>query len=163
MLPIWRNSSFPNSLQVHIFKSNVVSVLLYGSSTWKVIKSIITKLQVFVNRCLRSIFHSFGPIVYLTGSCWKWRICSRLMWSLEDINGAGLGIPCEKMSLQWPDKLCNGILWMVLGEERGNIETNCGKGMQESKQNLVWFETTGSVKSSVESWRCWCPDRDQGN
>ena len=24
------------------------------------------------------------------------------------------------MSLQWPNKLCNGILWMVLGEERGH-------------------------------------------
>ena len=24
------------------------------------------------------------------------------------------------MSLQWPDKLCNGILWMVLGEERAD-------------------------------------------
>ena len=31
-----------------------------------------------------------------------------------------LGIPCEKMSPQWPDKLCNGILWMVLEKERGN-------------------------------------------
>ena len=59
--PIWRNSSFPNSLQVCIFKSNVVLVLLYGSSTWKVTKSITTKLQVFVNRCLRSIFHIYWP------------------------------------------------------------------------------------------------------
>ena len=57
--PIWRNSSFPNSLKVCIFKINVVSVLLYGSSTWKVTKSITTKLQVFVNRCLRRIFHIY--------------------------------------------------------------------------------------------------------
>ena len=48
--PIWRNSSFPNSLIVRIFKSNILSVLLYGSSIWKVTKSITTKLQVFVNR-----------------------------------------------------------------------------------------------------------------
>ena len=52
--PIWRNSSFPNWLKVRIFKSKLVSVLLYGSSTWKVTKSINTELQVFVNRCLRS-------------------------------------------------------------------------------------------------------------
>ena len=58
--PIWRNSSFPNSLKVRIFKSNVVSVLLFGSSTRKVAKSITTKLQVF-NRCLRSIFHIYWP------------------------------------------------------------------------------------------------------
>ena len=31
--PIWRNSSFPNGRKVCIFKSNVVSVLLYDSST----------------------------------------------------------------------------------------------------------------------------------
>ena len=40
--PIWRNSSCPNRLKV--------SVLLHGSSTWKVTKSITTKLQVFVKR-----------------------------------------------------------------------------------------------------------------
>ena len=54
-----------------------------------------------------------------------------------------MGIPIEKMILQCPDKLCNGILWMILGEERkdharhGYVQTNCGKGLQESKQNLV--------------------------
>ena len=36
----------------YAFKSNVVPVLLYGSSTWKVTKSI---------RCLRSIFHIYWP------------------------------------------------------------------------------------------------------
>ena len=53
------NSSLPNSRKVRIFKSNAVSVLLYGSSTWKVTKPIITEFQVFVNRCLRSIFHIY--------------------------------------------------------------------------------------------------------
>ena len=38
---------------------------------------------------------------------------------IDDINGAGLGIPCEKMSLQWSDKLCNGMR-MVLEEVRRN-------------------------------------------
>ena len=56
-----RNSSFPNSLKVRIFKSNVVSVLLYGSSSWKVSKPITTKLQVLVNRSLRRIFHIYWP------------------------------------------------------------------------------------------------------
>ena len=31
-----------------------------------------------------------------------------------------VGHTLEKMSLQWPDKLCNEILWMVLGEESGD-------------------------------------------
>ena len=57
-------------------------------------------------------------ILYLIN--WKCRIWSRLLWPLKGINGAALDIPCEKMSLQWPDKLCYGIFWMVLGEERGD-------------------------------------------
>ena len=28
---------------------------------------------------------------------------------------------CEKISFQWPDKVCNGILWMVLEEKRGEL------------------------------------------
>ena len=39
---------------------------------------------------------------------------------IKGINAARLGIPCAKMSLQWPDKLCNVILWIVLGEELGD-------------------------------------------
>ena len=43
------------------------------------------------------------------------------------------------------------------GETQRDVETNCGKGLQGSKQNLVWYETTGPVKSSVKSWHCWWP------
>ena len=59
--PLWRNSSVSRGVKVKIFKSNVLSVLLYGCSTWKVSKSITSKLQVFINRCLRYIFRVFWP------------------------------------------------------------------------------------------------------
>ena len=32
-----------------------------------------------------------------------------------------IGHTQEKMSLQWPDRLCNGIPWMVLEEKRGDL------------------------------------------
>ena len=49
-----------------------------------------------------------------------------------------------------------GWYWEKKGQTRREVDTNCRKVVQESEQNLVWFETTGPVKSSVESWRCWC-------
>ena len=49
-----------------------------------------------------AFFTFIGPLLYLMRIYWKWRICSRLMWSLKGINGAGLGIRCEKMSLSGP-------------------------------------------------------------
>ena len=43
------------------------------------------------------------------------------MCSLKGINGVRLGKPNERMSIQWPDKLFNRILWMVLDEKRGDL------------------------------------------
>ena len=51
----------PRRLKIPLLKSNVVSVLLYGSGTWKVTEAIKSKLQVFVNRCLRVILRIFWP------------------------------------------------------------------------------------------------------
>ena len=44
-----------------IFKSNVISTLLYGSESWKVTKTISNKLDVFQNRCLRQILQIYWP------------------------------------------------------------------------------------------------------
>ena len=45
MTPIWRNSTLSRRLKVRLFKSNVLSVLLYGCSTWKVQDSLTSKLK----------------------------------------------------------------------------------------------------------------------
>ena len=45
---------------------------------------------------------------------------------------AGLDIAGEKMSFQWPDKPCNGILWMVLAEKREDLLTTGEELWKES-------------------------------
>ena len=59
--PVWKNNANPTKLKVRIFKSNVLSVLLYGCSTWKVSRSLTNKLQVYINRSLRSIYRIYWP------------------------------------------------------------------------------------------------------
>jgi hypothetical protein len=46
-------------------------VLLYGSKTWKVIKTTTTKLQTFVNRCLRKILNIHWPEVISNEEFWR--------------------------------------------------------------------------------------------
>ena len=41
--------------KLRIYNSNVKSALLYGCKIWRVLKSSMAKIQVFVNRCLRQI------------------------------------------------------------------------------------------------------------
>jgi len=53
--PIWNSASLSPHNKIRIFNTNVKSVLLYGSETWKVTKRNTKKLQTFVNKCLINI------------------------------------------------------------------------------------------------------------
>ena len=44
-----------------VFNSNVKSVLLYGSETWRKTKKIVSKVQTFINGYLRKILGIFWP------------------------------------------------------------------------------------------------------
>ena len=55
LIPIWRSTALSLHNKIRIFNTNVKSVLLYGSETWRVTKTSIHKLQTFINRCLRNI------------------------------------------------------------------------------------------------------------
>ena len=56
---IWKSKKLSRNTKIRIFRSNVVSVLLYGCESWKVTTSISRMLEVFQNRCLRRILNIF--------------------------------------------------------------------------------------------------------
>ena len=58
---IWRERNVSIKTKLRIFNSNVKSVLLYGSETWKTTRYILNKLQVFINKCLRRILNIRWP------------------------------------------------------------------------------------------------------
>jgi hypothetical protein len=59
--PVWRNENLSRYTKLRIFNTNVKSVLLYGSETWRRTKSIDHKLQVFINTCLRQTLRIKWP------------------------------------------------------------------------------------------------------
>ena len=58
---IWKTSNISRKTKATIFKSLVVSVLLYGCETWKLTKGEEDKLDVFQTKCLRRIFKIRWP------------------------------------------------------------------------------------------------------
>jgi hypothetical protein len=46
-------------------------MLLYGYETWKDMETTTSKLQTFVNRCLRRILHIHWPEVISSEELWK--------------------------------------------------------------------------------------------
>jgi hypothetical protein len=71
LYPPWKNSRLSTRTKLRIFRSNVKSLLLYGSETWKVIKTTTSKLQTFVNRCLRHILNIHWPEVISNEVLWR--------------------------------------------------------------------------------------------
>ena len=52
---VWRSTHISVKTKVRIFNTNVKTVLLYGSETWRTTETAKNRLQTFVNRCLRNI------------------------------------------------------------------------------------------------------------
>ena len=58
---IWQTKSMSSKTKLRLFNSNVLSVLLYGAETWFLNKAHETKLQTFINKCLRRIHQIYWP------------------------------------------------------------------------------------------------------
>ncbi|XP_056017320.1 uncharacterized protein LOC130053779 [Ostrea edulis] len=69
--PVWRSTTLRTSTKLRLFNSNVKSVLLYGSETWRETSASIKTLQVFLNRCLRNILGARWPDTISNKELWK--------------------------------------------------------------------------------------------
>ena len=67
---IWNSKVIGAQTKFRIFNSNVKSVLLYGSETWRRTKKKLQGIQTFIKRCLRRIFNIW----------WPERICNEELW-----------------------------------------------------------------------------------
>ena len=52
---LWKAGKLSLKTKLRLFKSNVLSTLLYGAESWKMTKTIAKKLEVFQRKCLRKI------------------------------------------------------------------------------------------------------------
>ena len=54
---IWKSKVISRHTKIRLFNSNVKTVLLYGSETWRVTKALSKRVQIFLNRSLRRILN----------------------------------------------------------------------------------------------------------
>ena len=69
--PVWNNRNIRTKTKLKLFNSNVKTVLLYGSETWKHTKKLEQKLQVFINTCLRRILRIHWPDRISNQELWR--------------------------------------------------------------------------------------------
>jgi hypothetical protein len=71
---IWKSRDISLKTKVRLFNSNVKTILLYGSETWKTTKSLLHKLQVIINNCLRCILNIRWPEKIYNKELWDMSI-----------------------------------------------------------------------------------------
>lgn len=67
---IWKSREITAKTKLRIFNSNVKSVPLYGSETWRLNQTTINKIQTFINRCLRRILNIYWPNTISNEDLW---------------------------------------------------------------------------------------------
>ena len=68
---IWKASNISIKTKLKLFNSNVKSVLLYGAETWRTTKRTISKIQAFLNNCLRRILNIRWPEKISNDQLWQ--------------------------------------------------------------------------------------------
>ena len=67
---VWASKEVSVRTKLRIFRSNVETVLLYGSETWRTTKRIQSRVPSFVNSCLRRTL----------GFCWNDKVTNKQLW-----------------------------------------------------------------------------------
>lgn len=149
---IWKSTIISTRTKVNIFKSNVLSVLLYSCETWLTTTAINTKLQGFTNRSLRYILKIWWPNV----------IRSEDLHNRCDIEP--IKIIIKKRKWQWightlrkePDEICRQALdWNPQGSrKRGRPKTTWRSSLaQDIKDSGKTWSQIKALANDREAWR----------
>jgi hypothetical protein len=68
---IWKSQQISTKTKIRLFNSNVKSVLLYGSESWRTTKTTVRKIQTFINSCLRRILRIHWPEKISNTELWQ--------------------------------------------------------------------------------------------
>ena len=163
LLIIWK-SDLTNKMKRSFFQPAVVSILLYGCTTWTLTKRLEKKLDANYTRMLRAILNKslrqhptkpqlYGHLPPITktiqarrtrhaGHCWRSRdelISDVLQW-IPTYDRAKAGRPARTYIQQ----LC---------EDTGSSPEDLPEAMNDREK---WRERVRDIRASGTTWWCWC-------
>ncbi|CAH8875279.1 unnamed protein product [Trichobilharzia szidati] len=152
--PIWKYSSLSINNKIRIFNTNVKSVLLYGSETWRVTKSIFNRLQTFINNRLRSILKIRWPERITNKKLWgqtkqepiAQQICRRKWRWIGHSLGRPLG-DITRQALEWNPKGKRRV-----GRPRVTWGRSCGEELKQ--HGLTWMQVKKYNRSQKQVEAC---------
>ena len=151
--PVSRITSLSLKTKLRIFSSIAKSVLLYRSETWQLTATLINKIQVCVNKCLRRIL----------GIRWPERIRNEDLW--QQTGQEPIETERKKRSWRWIGhtvrkedgkhrQSCTGVESTGETEERAphtGLEENAHDRAEGEKHQVDEMQENGKEQDEVES------------
>ena len=126
---IWRAKQIKTNTKLRIFNSNVKTVLLYGSETWRSTQNTLKRIQTFINKCLRKILHLK----------WTDKISNTTLW---------------KMTKQLPiENEIKKRKWRWIGHTLRKPPVKPSHGTPQGRGEEVGHETPGKETRKKKRWR----------
>ena len=152
LTPVWRSKVISRKTKLRIFNTNVKSVLLYGSETWRVTKANSTKLQTFINKCLRSIMGIHWPEVITNEELWTTTEQERINIQIRRRKWGWIGHTLRKPN-------CNvtkqALRWNPQGKRsRGRPRNSWSRTVDNEAKNAgyTWWQLERSAQNRSR-WR----------
>ena len=150
---IWKTSNISRRTKASLFKSLVLSVLLYGSETWKLTKGEEEKLDIFQTKCLRRIF----------GVRWEQHITNERI--LEMANATKVSDEIRRRRWNWIGHILRkdpkedtvvALGWTPEGRrKRGRPKTTWRRMVENERNNAGWKTWTSARRAATnrDEWR----------
>ena len=148
---VWNSRVISRKTKLRIFNSNVKSVLLYGSETWRNTKSSNNKLQTFVNKCLRRILKI----------SWTDRVTNEDLW--KQASQEAIQIQIRRSKWRWightlrkhPDSVTRQALkWNPQGKRKRGRPKNTWRRDVEAEMKS-WGHTWNTLERLAQDRTRW--------
>ena len=149
---VWASKELSVRTKLRIFRSNVKTVLLNGLETWRTTKRIQSRVQSFVNSCLRRIL----------GFCWKDMVTNEQLWERAEEDLIALQVRRRKWgwighTLRKPasNTTRHALSWNPQGKRKGGRPRNSWRRDLDCEVKgigLSWTELGRTAQNRVR-WR----------
>jgi hypothetical protein len=149
---IWKSSQISERTKIRLYNSNIKSVLLYGSETWRVTKTDMKALATFHHRCLRRICKVFWPNIISNNDILNRTHSTCIIQEIRKRRWRWLGHTLRMP----PTSICKTALrWTPQGKRpRGRPKTTWRKTITDElhREGLSWGEAETKAKDR-KGWR----------
>ena len=149
---VWRSQQLSTHTKIRIFKSNVLSVLLYGSECWKTTTTIEKKLDVFQTKCLRRILQIFWPNRITNEEVYERTSTEPISMTLKKRRWKWLGHVC-RMNTSSITRIA--LRWTPQGKRnRGRPRETWRRTIEkELKSQNLTLQTAPQAAADRDAWR----------